>query len=220
MSEEERVVRDSRLVYELEEMKRLTRESSMIGFEANDEYQPDQYYVKFQVTGLVHRDRRSNRHVAHIYLSASYPRNPPVVRFKTPIFHPNIKALLDDDQQVARFAANVGGQENLERLYYQNPGVRELFDAHICLDVLDLNWTPSVTLYDICLELGAMIQYQRYNLKSPLNHEAAEWTGWAEAQPGLLPIDTRDLRDRLQLPTAKEVGRTPIRIVNVEKVAP
>jgi len=212
-------VRDARLGSELEAMKRLARESTLIRFQANDAALPDQYYVDFDCVGLAQRDQRSSFHTVHIYLPAEYPRIPPGIRFKTPIFHPNIKAMLDDSAQVARLADTVGGIQNLGRLYHTNPSVREMFDAHICLDVLALNWTPAVTLYDICLELGAMIQYQRYNVDDPLNHEAAEWTKVARTQPGVLPIDNRDLRDRVQRPAVKP-GAPPIRISTRERLAP
>lgn len=211
-------VRDDRLAFELEEIKRLTQESSLVEYKANDEYFPDQYYIRFQCVGLAQKDRRIDEHVVHIYLSAEYPRVAPVIRFKTPIFHPNIRAMLENSQQVEQLAKTVGGMENLERLYYQNPLVREMFDAHICLDVLGSNWAPNFTLYDICLELGAMIQYQRYNVDDDLNKEAAEWTKWARTKPGLLPIDSRDLRDRLQAPVVRDLEKQAIRILKVEKM--
>jgi ubiquitin-protein ligase len=204
-------VRDDRLVFELEEMKRLTRESSFVRYEANDEHLPDQYYVHFHCAGLAQKDRRIDHHVVHIYLPADYPRTPPAMKFKTPIFHPNIRAMIT--------AESVGGLQNLGRLYYQNPEASELFDAHICLDILDMNWAPAFTLYDICLELGGMIQFQRHNVDDPMNKEAAEWAKWARTQPGMLPIDPRDLRDQLHVPIAREAGKTGIRILKVEKVA-
>lgn len=214
-------VRDNRLAFELEKMKQLTRDSSFIKFRANDEHLPDEYYVEFHCAGLAYKDQRSERHLVHIYLTAGYPRSAPVIRFRTPIFHPNIKALLDDSQDITQFAAMVGGPQNLEQLYHRNPAIRELFDAHICLDVLGENWTPAVTLYDICLELGAMIQFQRYNksISDALNKEAATWAEWAVTQNGLLPVDQRDLRDRLPVTAVKKAGKATIRILAVEKIS-
>jgi len=218
-------IRDARLASELEEMTRLREESSLIDFKPNDDQLPDQYYVKFGCQGLAKKKKADSRevigsthHMVHIYLPADYPRVPPIIRFKTPIFHPNVRAMIDDDEAVQHLAEQVGGLEKLEQLYHENPMVREMFDAHICLDVLKLNWTPAYTLYDICLELGAMIQYQRYNVDDPLNPEAAEWARWAREQPNLLPIDARDLRDRLQVASLKSSSRTDIRILKVEKV--
>jgi ubiquitin-protein ligase len=36
-------------------------------------------------------------------------------------------------------------------------------------------WTPTRTLTDIVVAIGEMLQYQRYNTKSPLNAVAARW---------------------------------------------
>jgi hypothetical protein len=143
---------------------------------------------------------------------------PPLIRFKTPIFHPNIKARLNDDAEIERLAGAMGGMQNLARLYATEPRFRDLLEARVCLDVLKENWSPAYTLYDICVELGAMIQYQRYNLDDPWNSEAVEWTRWAQTQPGLLPLDRRDLRDRLQV---TELPESPIiRILKTEKLEP
>jgi len=211
-------IRDGRLAFELEEMQRLTTDSSMIDFEPNDDHLPDEYMVRFRCRGLAKQDRHSDFHVVHIYLPADYPREPPQVRFKTPIFHPNIKALLDDDAELERLAGAVGGQRNLARLYATEPRFRDMLDAHVCLDVLQLNWSPDYTLYDVCLELGAMIQYQRFNVEDPLNHEAAKWAEEAQTQPGLLPIDRRDLRDRLQVAAMQSSTTVDIRILEKEKL--
>jgi ubiquitin-protein ligase len=42
-------------------------------------------------------------------------------------------------------------------------------------------WTPTRTLTDIIVAIGEMLQYQRYNTKSPLNAVAARWTAENEA---------------------------------------
>jgi len=194
-------------------MKRLIGESSLIRFEIDDETLPEQYIVEFLCRGLAQRDQVAELHRVHIYLPAEYPRLAPGIRFKTPVFHPNIKAMLDDSEDIERLAATVGGMHNLQMLYSQDPNVRELFEAHVCLDVLALNWTPAVTLSDICIELGAMIQYQRFNVDDPLNHDAAEWARWARTQPGLLPVGDR----QFQRPQPK-VSDLPIRILKTERV--
>jgi len=36
-------------------------------------------------------------------------------------------------------------------------------------------WAPSQTLSDIVIKVGEMLQYRDYNLKSPLNAQAARW---------------------------------------------
>lgn len=37
-------------------------------------------------------------------------------------------------------------------------------------------WTPAQTLADIVVKIGEMVQYQVYNVRSPLNAIAARWT--------------------------------------------
>lgn len=46
-------------------------------------------------------------------------------------------------------------------------------------------WTPAQTLPDIVVKIGQMIQYQVYNVRSPLNAVAARWTAGNEA---LFPV--------------------------------
>lgn len=36
-------------------------------------------------------------------------------------------------------------------------------------------WTPAQTLADIVVKIGAMLQFQMYNVRSPLNAVAARW---------------------------------------------
>jgi ubiquitin-protein ligase len=51
-------------------------------------------------------------------------------------------------------------------------------------------WTPRRTLTDIIVAIGEMIQYQRYNTKSPLNAVAARW---AAANEEIFPLGTVSL---------------------------
>lgn len=51
-------------------------------------------------------------------------------------------------------------------------------------------WTPSESLADLVLRVGAMIQYREYNADDLLNRSAAEW---AAAHPDRLPVDERPL---------------------------
>ncbi len=211
-------IRDKRLGFELERMKLLCEESSMIAFQATPPELPDQYLVEFRCVGLVNRNTRQSRHLVTIYLPADYPRTPPIVRFKSPIFHPNIKGLLNDTEQMERLINSLGGVENLMELYSKDENIREAFDAHICLDVLQLNWSPSYDLYDICVELAGMIQYQRYNLDDPLNQDANEWAKLAKEQ-GVLPIDPRIFRDRVKFMPTPLGGKPSIRVIKTEIIS-
>jgi ubiquitin-protein ligase len=53
------------------------------------------------------------------------------------------------------------------------------------------HWTAGERLVDLIIRIGEMIAYQSYNIKSPLDGEAAMW---ADQNSTLLPIDNRDLR--------------------------
>jgi ubiquitin-protein ligase len=46
-------------------------------------------------------------------------------------------------------------------------------------------WTPSQSLSDIVIKIGEMLQYQNYNVKSPLNAAAARW---ADGNRDHLPV--------------------------------
>jgi len=52
------------------------------------------------------------------------------------------------------------------------------------------HWVAGERLTDLVVRIGQMIAYQAYNVKSPLNAEAAMW---ADLNPETLPIDSRDL---------------------------
>jgi ubiquitin-protein ligase len=46
-------------------------------------------------------------------------------------------------------------------------------------------WSPTQSLVDIVVTIGELIQYQRYNVRSPLNAVAARWTAQNES---LFPV--------------------------------
>jgi ubiquitin-protein ligase len=53
------------------------------------------------------------------------------------------------------------------------------------------HWTAGERLVDLVVRIGEMIAYQAYNIKSPLNAEAAMW---ADLHGTEFPIDSRALR--------------------------
>lgn len=53
------------------------------------------------------------------------------------------------------------------------------------------HWTAGERLADLAVRIGEMIAYQAYNIKSPLDGEAAMW---ADLHQGELPIDSRPMR--------------------------
>lgn len=54
-----------------------------------------------------------------------------------------------------------------EKIFHPN------FSDYIC--IADF-WSPAQSLADIVLEIGQMLQWQKYNIQSPLNAVAAEWS--------------------------------------------
>ena len=53
------------------------------------------------------------------------------------------------------------------------------------------HWTASERLVDLIVRIGEMISFQTYNIKSPLDGEAAMW---ADLHHDRLPIDHRNLQ--------------------------
>jgi len=53
------------------------------------------------------------------------------------------------------------------------------------------HWAASERLVDLIIRIGELIAYQAYNIKSPLDGEAAMW---ADQNSRFFPIDNRDLR--------------------------
>ncbi|MCH2139339.1 MAG: hypothetical protein MK074_09870, partial [Phycisphaerales bacterium] len=52
------------------------------------------------------------------------------------------------------------------------------------------HWSPAEQLAHLIGRIGAMISYQDYNVKSPLNGEAARW---AEKNINRFPVDSRSM---------------------------
>lgn len=51
-------------------------------------------------------------------------------------------------------------------------------------------WTPSQSVSDIIVRIGEMLQFQDYNVKSPLNAVAARWT---DSNRNALPVGTKEM---------------------------
>lgn len=64
--------------------------------------------------------------------------------------------------------------------------------SHICIGD---HWAAGERLVDLVVRIGEMLAYQAYNIRSPLNAEAAMW---ADLNADKLPIDARDLRATIQ----------------------
>lgn len=89
--------RDRRLRSDLKAMNRLQGRSSILTFEGFDD-PPQRYLVTFRGQGLMQPPNTdevvpTEFHQVEIRLGSSYPRSKPDLKWKTPIFHPNISAL-------------------------------------------------------------------------------------------------------------------------------
>ena len=65
-------------------------------------------------------------------------------------------------------------------------------------------WSAGVALVDIIAHIGDMIQYRSYNLKSPVNKDAAAWARHNEKS---FPVGTRTI-----VPPADESADAPLAI--------
>ncbi|MDR3232855.1 MAG: ubiquitin-conjugating enzyme E2 [Planctomycetaceae bacterium] len=116
---------------------------------------PDYYLLEYHIRGLEavrgNEITYRNHHTVEIRLTADYPRQQPMCKLLTPIFHPNFEP------------------------------------SHICIGD---HWTAQERLIDLIIRIGEMIAYQSYNVKSPLDGEAAMW---ADQHGNILPTDASDL---------------------------
>jgi ubiquitin-protein ligase len=81
---------------------------------------------------------------------------------------------LDHHQAVLQLGAGYPRQKPVAvtetPIFHPNFGAR--VGEEICIGD---HWSPTQTLVDIVVSIGEMIQYQRYNTRSPLNAVAARW---------------------------------------------
>jgi ubiquitin-protein ligase len=63
----------------------------------------------------------------------------------------------------------------------------------VCLGAYGQHWAPSVTLDEICHMLWDMLRYANYDVDSPYNRDAAQWTRTTDK--AAFPFDSRPLRD-------------------------
>jgi hypothetical protein len=180
----------------------------MIDFVARG-YPPDDYLVTFRCGGLIAADRIGSEHVVQIYLHAEFPRLPPEIYIMTPSFHPNIAALYQTASfqvRIQRLLAEAPDEKSRQQLSQEITSDERIYRSHVCLDALDRNWSPGLTLDLISLELGELIQYKRYNVDDPLNHDAADWTRQNREK---LPIDKRSLLDLRALHGIRILDESP-----------
>jgi len=147
-------IRHKRLQSDYAKIVDTFKEGGRIQIKAANGNPPEKYQIEFLINSLVMKPDGSvtvkNNHIAEIYLTASYPRQPPQCRMLTPVFHPNI----------APHAICIGD-----------------------------HWAAGESLPHLIVRIGEMLSFQSYNLKSPLNGEAAKW---ASKNASRFPIDKMD----------------------------
>ena len=72
-----------------------------------------------------------------------------------------------------------------------HPNISEI--GMVCLGGYGTHWVPSLNLDELCEMLWDMARYQNYDIRSPYNREAAQWT--ANQTSFRFPMDHRPLRD-------------------------
>jgi ubiquitin-protein ligase len=76
-----------------------------------------------------------------------------------------------------------------EQIFHPN------FGDYIC--IADF-WSPAQTLAEIVLDIGEMLQWQKYNIQSPLNAIAADW---AVKNGSELPVGRINLSSSTGMPS-------------------
>ncbi len=89
--------RTNALIADHNDMKALAERNPRITFTANRSHAPDRYEVTFHYTSFVElspgerEPRTADVHRVEVTSGADYPRRAPLVRWLTPVFHPNIQ---------------------------------------------------------------------------------------------------------------------------------
>ena len=72
-----------------------------------------------------------------------------------------------------------------------HPNISEI--GMVCLGAYGTHWVPSLALDELCVMLWDMARFQNYDIRSPYNREAAQWS--ANQTTFRFPMDNRPLRD-------------------------
>ena len=132
-------VRLLRLQSDYDTIRRLVRVHPLVETEGVSGNPPEVYRFFLTVRSLQQRGEELffvDRHRLEISLPRGYPRDAPICRMLTPVFHPNI--------------------------------------APHAVCITD-NWSAAESLSSVIMRVCEMLAFQSYNIKSPLNGEAAQW---------------------------------------------
>ncbi len=86
------------------------------------------------------------------------------------------------------------------------------FGAHIC--IADY-WSPSQALLEIVIQVGDMLQWRTYNVRSPLNAVAGNWARENTHQLPVGNVDVMPLDDDIVLLE----GQAPIELIDGHAIA-
>lgn len=155
-----------------------------------EEY-PDMYGVTLRVKGIesLAPFRERYEHSCTIYLPETYPTEAPIVKWHTPIFHPNILTFDENNELYQELCGTFGSEELLTEHFNKDPRWAELLDGYVCLDTLRENWTPFVGLDALVIEIANVVRYQTYSANNPFNRAAARWAKEQEKLRGYFPLD-------------------------------
>jgi ubiquitin-protein ligase len=137
--------REERLAAELEVMRALAKESSILEFESQGD-PPDRYTITLRGRGIkrasAYRDETEyvDRHECEIRLGYGFPDRPPEVRWLTPIFHPNIS-----------------------------------YSGYVNLKDCGLSWEKDLTLDVICERIWDLARLAWIDLDAATNFSAKNW---------------------------------------------
>nr|VFJ50724.1 MAG: Ubiquitin-protein ligase [Candidatus Kentron sp. FM]VFJ50757.1 MAG: Ubiquitin-protein ligase [Candidatus Kentron sp. FM]VFK08754.1 MAG: Ubiquitin-protein ligase [Candidatus Kentron sp. FM] len=137
------------------DMQEIIERNPKISFTANRAHAPDLYTVTFHLASFTDlppgtlEPRQSDTHRIEITLGADYPRKAPLVRWLTPIFHPNIRQT--------------------------NPPKREDGHGLVCLGVLQHRYLPGLGLARLVTMLFEMAQWRNFDAFDSFNPEASRW---------------------------------------------
>lgn len=113
------------------------------------------------------------------------------------------------DQTVVMITLPAGYPREKPHAETFDPVFHPNFGAYVC--IADF-WAPGQSLGDVVVSIGEMLQFRKYNIRSPLNALAAEWANNHAAELPLSAIDigTPPVDIGIQVsPTAGQQGVTP-----------
>jgi len=105
------------------------------------------------------------------------------------------------DEHVVDIFLPIGYPKQAPRCTMRTPIWHPNVGDYVCIGDF---WSAGVALVDIIAHIGDMIQYRSYNLKSPVNKDAA---AWARRNEKSFPVGTRTI-----VPPADDSADAPLTI--------